>query len=428
MATRSHPSRRDVLRWTLAGTGIAALGPTGRGLSLAGAAVQPKRMVVVYLEGGCDTLNLLIPRALPAYFAQRPTLAIPDAASLSLAGGPGTTAYRLHPKLPLLRDLWNTSDVAFVHRAGYPDENLSHFESMDIYGWAVRAGLAGFNTLGIPPSGWLARLADHYAPTPLGAVSIGMGKPTHFVGAVTPALQVGSLESFQLASDWHDYAGHPRRRQIARDALGLAGDAGLEGEVKTNLVQAHDLAGQIQQALADHQTALQTGGLSYPDTTLGRRLSDASALIRAGFESRAILTATGGYDTHGNQGGATGSQANLFEELDGALGAFVTDLKAQALWNDVVVCVYTEFGRRNYENGSTGTDHGGAYEMILLGGPVNGGLYGPDLVDADLQGEYATYAVDFRDVFREVLAEHLGMDPAPIFPEAQPPKFVPNIL
>ena len=95
MSPRPTPSRRDVLRLALAGTGVAALGPVGRGVSLAraGAVVQPKRLVVVHLDGGVDSLNLLIPRTLPSYFSRRPTLAVPDAASLSLAGGPGTTAY-----------------------------------------------------------------------------------------------------------------------------------------------------------------------------------------------------------------------------------------------------------------------------------------------------------------------------------------------
>lgn len=422
MSPRPTPSRRDVLRLALAGTGVAALGPVGRGVSLAraGAVVQPKRLVVVHLDGGVDSLNLLIPRTLPSYFSRRPTLAVPDAASLSLAGGPGTTAYRLHPRLPKLAARWAAGDVAFVHRTGYPTENLSHFESQDIYGSAVRGGTASFGQLGIAPSGWMARLADHYAPTPLGAVSLGMGRPPHLVGGTTPTLQIGGLWAFQFWPDWHDGYGHDRRKQYARDALELATASGVEGEVRTALLQAHDLSGQIQTASADHDTFLTNQGIAYPDSGIAGRLRDAASLVHANFESRVILTSFGGFDTHGNQGGTSGWLPDLFGELDDALDAFAADLVAQGRWDDVVVVLYSEFGRRSYENASGGTDHGAAYETVLLGGAVQGGLYGPDLVDADLQDEYPLYAVDFRDVLKALVSDHLGFDPAPVFPESWP--------
>ena len=99
-------------------------------------------------------------------------------------------------------------------------------------------------------------------------------------------------------------------------------------------------------------------------------------------------------------------------------------MKAMGQWNNTVICVFTEFGRRNYENGSVGTDHGGPYTMLLIGGGVNGGSFGPDLVNSDLAGEYPTYAVDFRDVHREVLNDHLSASPAAVFPELQPTNVV----
>lgn len=422
MPPRHAPTRRDVLRLALAGTGVVALGPVGRGASVAraGNVVSPKRMIVIHLDGGIDSLNLLIPRTLPSYFSRRPTIAVPDASSLSLAGGPGGTAYRLHPRCPKLQARWNAGDVAFVHKTGYPTENLSHFESQDIYGAGVRGGTAAFGQLGIPPSGWIARLADHYAPTPLGAVSLAMGRPPHLVGGTTPTLQIGGLWAFQFWPDWQDYNGHDRRKQYARDALGLAGTAGLEGEVRGALLQAHDLSGQVQAASSAHDTFLQAQSVTYPDTYLAGRLRDAGAIVHANFETRVILTSFGGFDTHGNQGGVTGWLPDLFGELDDALDALAADLVAQGRWDDTVIVLYSEFGRRSYENASGGTDHGAAYETVVLGGAVNGGLYGPDLVDADLQDEYPLYGVDFRDVLKELVADHLGLDPAPVFPEAWP--------
>ena len=88
------------------------------------------------------------------------------------------------------------------------------------------------------------------------------------------------------------------------------------------------------------------------------------------------------------------------------------------VWDDTVIAVITEFGRRNYENGSEGTDHGHAFCELLIGGAVRGGVYGPDLAESDLTSEYPSYDVDFRAIYKEVLQGHLGADPAPVFPEA----------
>lgn len=90
------------------------------------------------------------------------------------------------------------------------------------------------------------------------------------------------------------------------------------------------------------------------------------------------------------------------------------------MWERTVIVVISEFGRRNYQNGSDGTDHGHGNVFLVTGGAVRGGIYGPDLVEADLLGEFPSYAVDFRDLYREILAVHLGVDPAPVFPEPQP--------
>jgi uncharacterized protein (DUF1501 family) len=140
-------------------------------------------------------------------------------------------------------------------------------------------------------------------------------------------------------------------------------------------------------------------------------------LIEGGFESRIFYTGFSGFDTHSAQ--LTG-QAALFTQLDNALGAFSQDMQAMGTWNDMVVAVITEFGRRNYVNGSAGTDHGHGYTMLVLGGAVRGGVKGPDLTDTDLNAEYPSYAVDFRSIYKEILNHHMGFDPAPVFPETLP--------
>src|SRR5690606_15638225 len=109
-----------------------------------------------------------------------------------------------------------------------------------------------------------------------------------------------------------------------------------------------------------------------------------------------FFTGQGGYDTHSTQ---ADGHAGLLSTFDGGLGSLIADLKAMALWNDTVIVVFSEFGRRNYVNGSGGTDHGHGNTMIVMGGSVSGGLYGPEPTNADLAGEYLDYGVDFRTVF-----------------------------
>jgi uncharacterized protein (DUF1501 family) len=411
-------SRRALLQAGLAGAGMLALGPLGRRRSEALGAPLPnhKRVVVVNMSGGNDTLNMVIPVGLAQYATQRGSLAVPSSAALALNG---TTLYRLHPSMPRTQTLWNDGDVAAVQRVGYPNANLSHFESQDIFSWGVRNG---FGPLGQQPSGWIARYADVYAPTPLGGVSIGMGRPLDFVGGTSNPMLVSSLANFRI-SGTNSTAVRTYRLQQARELLRNATGTGLPAQARDALTQAHDLTDQVQTTLTGHTSYLSSVGITYPNTTIANRMRDVAALIQGGFETRVFYTGYGGFDTHGGQGAATGAHATLLGQLDGALGAFSDEMKALGVWDDVVIVILTEFGRRNFVNGSVGTDHGHAFAELVVGGAVDGGAsYGPDLTDADLttRNGYPAYAVDFRSIYKEVLQDHLGADPAPVFPEALP--------
>jgi uncharacterized protein (DUF1501 family) len=334
--------------------------------------------------------------------------------------------YRLHPEFDKIAALWNAGDVAIVQKVGYPNENLSHFESQDIYSFAVRNGFLSLPTP-VPTSGWVARYADLYAPTPTGAVSIGMGKPRLFMGGTSNPLQVGSLQSFRFNSDsgGGNANNHLLRVAKIKEMLAQSTATGTTKEVRDAVDIAYQLSDQVQTARTDHNTFLGAGGGPYAGLTDGltRRMRDAAALVYGGFDTRIFYTGYGGHDTHGDQNSAN-SQPALVRFLDDAIGAFAADMQNQGRWNDTVICVFTEFGRRNYENLSLGTDHGAGYCMMLVGGGVNGGAYGPDVTDADLLEEYLPYSVDFRDVFKEVVSDHLGADPTPVFPEPQPTNVV----
>jgi uncharacterized protein (DUF1501 family) len=412
---KKNASRRDVLRFALAGAGIAALGPLGRGIGVASGAVSTQtHLTIVNMLGGNDSLNMVIPLTLAEYANIRPTLAIAPAATRSLDTGPNpTTLYGLHPAMPNIAALWAEGAVAISNLVGYPNENLSHFESEDIFSYGVRNGFGG---TGQPASGWIARYADQYAPTSLGAVSLGVGRRRDFTGGASNPLLVGRLSSFRFTSDGSYPNNHTHRLETVKQILQAHPTTGLSGEARGALDQAHTLVGQIQAAIGSYVSSV-----TYPTSSPGNYMKDVARLLQAGFPTRVFYTGYGGFDTHGDQGGATGQQANLFARLDGAVGAFAQDMKAMGIWNNTVIVVITEFGRRNYENGSLGTDHGHGYCALVIGGAVNGGNLGPDLSDALLLEEYLPYQVDFRDIYKEILSDHLGAgDLSQVFPETQP--------
>jgi uncharacterized protein (DUF1501 family) len=418
----SHPplarraTRRDVLRFTLGGVGMAALGPAVLGrLPVAHGAPQAlSRAVFINLIGGNDGLNTVVPRTLSEYYDRRPTLQVPPGQELALTGGShATSLYGLHPALDQIRALWLEGSVACVQRVGYPQANLSHFTSSDIYSYAVRDAFA---PLGIDPSGWVARYADAFAPTPMGAVALGVGRPLDFVGGTSNPLTLQNLDGFEFQPDPQNPQDLEHRLQVVQQVLAAHATPGLPQETKTALGLGHDLAGQIQAALAGFSTSV-----TFPATALGAFLRDAAVLIEGGFETRVFYTGFGGFDLHGAQGAGVGAHATLLTRLDDAVGAFAQDLKNRGLWESTRIVIHSEFGRRNYENASAGTDHGHGNVFLVLGGGVSGGSHGPDLVATDLQGEFPAYAVDFRDVYRDVLENHLGVPDADVvFPEPQP--------
>ncbi len=408
---RKSVTRREVLSLTLGGLGVTALGPLAGRIPIAsGASLGNTTYVLINLDGGCDLLNAVIPSSLSNYFSKRPTIGIQNAVSLPLTGGPNTTRYRLHPALDQIHAMWNESDVAIVENVGYPTENLSHFESADIYSYGLRNGTGQLGATAA--AGWMARFADRYASTPLGAVSLGLGRPKSLSGGTSQPLQGSTLANFRFAAD-PSFSGNDKLRKntIGRVLAGATG-AGTLGSVRNAIDQGFQFSTQIQNAVANFSSAA-----AYTGALLSQHLRDVAILVQGGFETRLFYTGHGGHDTHSDQ---LAQEAILFQRLDDAIGSFATDMKAMGQWNQTVLCIFTEFGRRNYENASKGTDHGGPYPMLLIGGGVKAGVFGKALENSDLLGEYPKYGVDFRQVHREVLKDHFLVDPAPVFPEAQP--------
>jgi uncharacterized protein (DUF1501 family) len=407
-------SRRDILKYTLAGAGVAALGPLGGKIPIAtGAPLTQKRLLSIFCYGGYDGLNLLIPTGLQAYYDRRTTIAIQPAEAIDIGEDPD---YRLHPALQNVAAMYGQGEVAIFRKVGYPSANLSHFISQDIHSWGVRGE---FDTLGIEPSGWVARYADSYATTPMGAAALGVGRPLEFEGGSTNPFMSTSLGSFDFLSRGISASDHQHRLETIKTLVqGYSGNT-LTTEARDALEQGHQLADQIQAALTAYE-ANSAFASQYPNSSPGRYMRDAAVLIDGGFETEVFMTGFGGWDTHGNQGGAIGAQANLLARLDEGLGVFKAECQAMGVWSDMLIVISSEFGRRNFENGSNGTDHGHGNFFFAIGGAVNGGLYGPAVTEGDIaNNNWLGYQVDYRDIFREAVGNHFGVNATPVFPEAQ---------
>lgn len=383
----------------------------GRGLgALAGAALAPswlaaaarasaapgaRALVVLELFGGNDGLNTLVPFEDDDYRRLRPLLGLSRASCLPL--GEIDETQGLHPSLARLRERFGRGQVALVRGVGYPEPNLSHFTSRDIWSSA--------RTHSVPSAdGWLwgARGGGDPALLALGNDTA----PPIARGASGAALSIPELADFHLGS-----AG---AMDPSEDAARRAAFAAL-AQAPRGLAQAEYAALRLREALASSErlssAARTSRGVDYPGTALARDLASCADVLASGLSTRLFHVQHDGYDTHSRQ---LDTQAQLLDEVDRALDAFLRDLELQGRLEHTLVLVTSEFGRRAAESGvarEAGTDHGAASVALLVGGGVRGGIHGApfDLAHLDGAGN-PVYGVDFRSVLREALQGWMGVD------------------
>lgn len=382
------PPRRRVLA---AAAGAAVL-PLGRGAWAAAAEGGPQRLVVILLRGAVDGLNVVVPYAEHAYYAARPTIAIarPGSADGAL---PLDNRFGLHPALAGLMPLWRQGALAFVHAAGSPDPNRSHFEAQRY----IESGTPGRDTTA---DGWMNRLLQAL-PGPRGptdAVSLGPTLPRILRGAAPVAnLPLGPGAAAALPTDRPALAAAFDRLYAGSDLLGRAYREGRAAR--------RELLG----ALA-HEQQIADGGAP-PPAGFARDAARLAGLLKSDAHIRLAFAALGGWDTHVEQGGAAGRLANRLHALGDGLAVLAQGLGG--VWRDTVVVVLSEFGRTLRENGDRGTDHGHGNAIWLAGGAVRGGrVWGdwPGLAPDQLyQRRDLAVTTDFRIVLAAVLGAHLGL-------------------
>ena len=362
-------------------------------------------LVCLFQRGAVDGLNMIVPHGDPLYYRERPRIAVPERDVIDLDGHFG-----LHPRLAALQPLWHNKSLAAIHAIGSPDSTRSHFDAQDY----MESGTPGAKAT---PDGWLNRYCQHdreHQNTPFRAVAFGPQLPRILAGSA-PSLAIDDLQAFGLRAP----------QPAARDRLTRAFEAlyagSATGLLSTSSQEAFQAVQMLQQVNpGQYQPA---NGADYPRGRFGKAMLQIAQLIKADVGLQLAFADVTGWDTHVNQGSSEGQLAARLAEFGQALAAFAQDLGEKL--RDVVVLTMSEFGRTVRENGNSGTDHGHATAMLVLGGPVNGGkVLGkwPGLDPANrFEGRDVAVTTDFRDLFTEILARHLGAtDLAAIFPGFTP--------
>jgi uncharacterized protein (DUF1501 family) len=368
-----------------------------------------RRLVVVYLGGGNDALNTLIPFQDAAYYSRRPTVGVPAGQVLQVGTDGGGTVLGLHPRLGGLLNIFNEGRLALVQRTGYPNSSRSHFEATDIWGTANPQSSTG--------SGWLGRYLDTL-PRPLDALTAWntTGEtPRALLSGRSGVPAIPNATTYTYASPNRGAAALQERAAAHIMAANLAAGRPHLAFVNSTSRGAIETLDRVAQARSYTPTVV------YPNNGFALALRTVAGAMVRGIGSRVFWVETGGYDTHAQQGaGAGGGYGNLMGTLGDGLWAFYSDVRNQGLANDTTVIVFSEFGRRISENGSGGTDHGAAGVMMALGGMVRGGLYGtaaslaPGSPTLENNSGDVRHEIDFRSVYARLLDQWLGVNSVPI--------------
>jgi len=384
-------------RQFLKATGAGALGAAAMSLSIeeiANAAISRPLppgtpiLVVVTLYGGNDGLNTVVPASDPLYQSLRPGIAykpedvLPLGENLSLNGS-----------MTGMHSLWNRNQVAIVRGVGYPNPDRSHFSSMAIWQSAI---------MGAAKTGWLGRWVESQPEDPMLAISLG---------SVLPPLLAGNRRSGSVLP-----LGGLKvpRGSLASDCIKLAiesqGDNLLQSMAARTMRNLFTVSSDITPILQspapaapDLPTAL--GGNAGGETNLSQQLDIVAKLVTAGAPTRIWSVSLGGFDTHANERGA---QAILLGVVSQGISKFMSQMRASNRSKDVVVLVYSEFGRRVRANASDGTDHGTSGPVFLLGERVKGGFYGEQPSLSNLKSDDLAVTTDFRDIYASVLEKILS--------------------
>ena len=355
-------------------------------------------LVVLQLSGGNDYLNTVIPFTEPLYHDYRPTVGIPDDQVLSISHDVG-----FHPNMGPIKHMYEQGNVAVVHGVGYENSPRSHFRSMDIWHTCEP------DTLGT--EGWLGKVIREIDPNKENVVTGVSFGPSMFRAMAVPGVPVATvddLSNYGLLTGISEQLQRDRilerYKNLYSQSIGRGPVMEFLGQTGLDALKGADVLGE---APVNYSSTVE-----YADNPIAQKLKGIAQIHLADLGTRIFYSDHGSFDSHSNQ---VGMHGNLWNQVSVAVQDFFDDLKAHNASENVLMFIFSEFGRRTHDNGS-GTDHGAAGVTFVIGDRVNGGEYGeyPSIKREDLQQGDLVPDTDFRGVYSTILEDWLHMDAKPI--------------
>ena len=351
-------------------------------------------LVVLQLTGGNDYLNTVVPYTNSFYRDYRPSVVISEDEALHLDYQVG-----LHPSMGPIHEMYEQDNVAIVHGVGYANSPRSHFRSMDIWHTCEP------ETLGT--EGWLGKIIRELDPDKENVVTaVSMG-PSLFRALVSPGVPVACVEDLEnyglltgISEEQQRERILERYKRLYAPAIGTGPVMDFLGQTGLDAMKGADV---LKVAPETYSSTVE-----YADNPIARKLKGIAQVHLADLGTRIFYCDQGGFDTHANQ---MAMHATLWQEVAGAVQDFFDDLREHDAAENVIMLLFSEFGRRTQDNGS-GTDHGAAGPTFIIGDRVKGGQYGeyPSIKPEDLdQGDPVPHT-DFRSVYSTIVEDWMHLD------------------
>ena len=354
-------------------------------------------LVVFQLTGANDYLNTIIPYSDPLYRDNRPTVGVAEDRIIKIDDQMG-----LHPEMGPLKHVYDRGDMAIIHGIGYPNSPRSHFRSMDIWHTCEPDKLG--------TEGWLGRATRDIDPNKENVLTTVSFGPSLFRALALPGVPVAVVDDLDNYGLLPNITGEQRNKVLDRfarmysPAIGTGAVMDYLGQTGLDTLEGADILKEAPR--------IYSSDVEYPDTSIAKKLKGIAQVHMADFGTRVFYVDHGSFDSHSNQ---IGMHDKLWYDVSHAMDAFLDDLKEHNVDDNVVVLMFTEFGRRTHDNGS-GTDHGAGGAAFMFGSGITGGQYSefPSLEEKDLEQGDVVPNNDYRGLYSTVLEDWMGLDAKPL--------------
>ena len=355
-------------------------------------------IVVLQLTGGNDYFNTLIPYNDPLYYDNRPIVKYEQEDIIKI-----NDTYGLMPQMGGIKELYDQGNVAIVNGVGYKDSPRSHFRSMDIW-HTCEPDKVG-------TEGWVGRVAREMDPNKenvLTAINFGHGLPRALAVPGVPVAAIADLSTYGLLTGISDNS----QRAKALDLFSRMYSPTVGGSFVTDYLRSTGIDAMVGADIVKVAPEKYSSTVEYPSSPIAMHLRDIAQVYFADLGTRIFYTQHASFDTHA---GEMAGHPVLWKDVSEGVSAFFQDLKEHDAGDNVIMYLFSEFGRRVHDNGS-GTDHGAAGATFFIGNQVNGGLYGeyPSAKSEDLEQGDLVPNWDFRSDYTSIVEDWLGMDANPI--------------